>query len=208
MVEMFMPALGMKSRHGTRQFTPTHKEASSKLHITTRRLAKLAFRLIFVGSLAGLVWLPIQYYRNLPPSSGLVRIHASSRGRYGHAPKPAAHQQFLTSEESRWKADTLFDNTLYNNGADSLVRDLFDASAPCADFPDTSDVLLVVKTGAGEVFSKLPAQLVTSMQCLPDLLLFSDMVSLRSTSSRGKRFGVLTRERRSSKSADIMPSTS
>lgn len=180
MVEMFMPADKKSLLYSVRELTPTYKDSHSKSHITTRGLARLAFRLIFVGSLAGLVWLPVQYYRSLP--SGSVRIHASSADRQAHAPKPAMQQQqqqqHMASGNSRWKANSLFDNTLYNNGAASLVRNTFDASSPCADFPDTSDVLLVMKTGAGESFSKLPAQLMTTMQCLPDFLLFSDMVSL------------------------------
>lgn len=51
-------------------------------------------------------------------------------------------------------------------------------SAPesdCAQFPDTSKILLVMKTGASEAFSKVPAQLVTSLKCLPESLIFSDM---------------------------------
>lgn len=177
MVEMFMPVKDKKSLlYSVRELTPTYHDSPSRPHISTRSLARLAFRLIFVGSIAGLVWLPIQYYRNLP--SGSVRIHASSADRQAHAPRPAMQQQqHMATGDSRWKANSLFDNTLYNNGAASLVKETFDASSPCADFPDTSDVLLVMKTGAGESFSKLPAQLMTTMQCLPDFLLFSDMVS-------------------------------
>lgn len=51
-------------------------------------------------------------------------------------------------------------------------------SAPesdCAQFPDTSKILLVMKTGASEAFSKVPAQLITSLKCLPEFLIFSDM---------------------------------
>lgn len=48
-------------------------------------------------------------------------------------------------------------------------------SADCANFPDTSKVLLVMKTGASEAFGKIPNQIMTNLKCLPDFLLFSDM---------------------------------
>lgn len=45
----------------------------------------------------------------------------------------------------------------------------------CEGFPDTSNILLVMKTGATESFDKLPVQLMTALKCLPDFLLFSDL---------------------------------
>jgi hypothetical protein len=45
----------------------------------------------------------------------------------------------------------------------------------CEGFPDTSKVLLVMKTGASEAFARVPTQLMTMMRCLPDFLIFSDM---------------------------------
>jgi hypothetical protein len=45
----------------------------------------------------------------------------------------------------------------------------------CAQFPDTSKILLVMKTGASESFSKVPTQLITTLKCLPEFLIFSDM---------------------------------
>jgi hypothetical protein len=45
----------------------------------------------------------------------------------------------------------------------------------CEGFPDTSRVLLVMKTGASESFGRVPTQLMTMMKCLPDYLIFSDM---------------------------------
>lgn len=45
----------------------------------------------------------------------------------------------------------------------------------CDGFPDTSGILLVMKTGATEAFDKLPTQLITILRCLPDFLLFSDL---------------------------------
>lgn len=46
----------------------------------------------------------------------------------------------------------------------------------CAHFPDTSKVLILVKTGASEAYSRLPIHLLTMLKCLPNnFLLFSDM---------------------------------
>ena len=45
----------------------------------------------------------------------------------------------------------------------------------CDNFPDTSGVLLVMKTGASEAYDRIPTQLMTTLRCLPDFLLFSDM---------------------------------
>lgn len=47
----------------------------------------------------------------------------------------------------------------------------------CAQFPKiNSSVLLVLKTGASEAYSKIPTQLMTMLRCLPNnFLIFSDM---------------------------------
>lgn len=45
----------------------------------------------------------------------------------------------------------------------------------CADFPDTSNVLVIMKTGASEAYSKVPTQVLTNARCLPEFLIFSDM---------------------------------
>lgn len=46
----------------------------------------------------------------------------------------------------------------------------------CDFFPDTSNVLLLIKTGASEAYSRLPTHLLTTLKCLRGhFLLFSDM---------------------------------
>lgn len=45
----------------------------------------------------------------------------------------------------------------------------------CAWMPNTSDILVVMKTGASESFGRIPTQLMTTLRCLPDYLIFSDM---------------------------------
>ncbi|EHK41354.1 glycosyltransferase family 31 protein [Trichoderma atroviride IMI 206040] len=58
---------------------------------------------------------------------------------------------------------------------DSAGRSKSAPESDCAQFPDTSKILLVMKTGASEAFSKVPAQLTTNLKCLPEFLIFSDM---------------------------------
>ncbi|KAI1424139.1 hypothetical protein F5Y12DRAFT_715670 [Xylaria sp. FL1777] len=71
----------------------------------------------------------------------------------------------------------VYDNTLYNQGNEKLIQKHYNTSDPCARFPDTDGILLVMKTGATEAFDRLPTQLLTTMSCLPDskFLLFSDL---------------------------------
>lgn len=44
----------------------------------------------------------------------------------------------------------------------------------CSGFPDTSKVLVVMKTTASEAYQKLPAQFMTSLRCASDYIIFSD----------------------------------
>lgn len=53
------------------------------------------------------------------------------------------------------------------------------ASDPvCDGFPDTSRILLVMKTGATESYDRLPVQIMTILKCLPDYLIFSDLAQM------------------------------
>ncbi|KAI0598687.1 hypothetical protein F4775DRAFT_553898 [Biscogniauxia sp. FL1348] len=45
----------------------------------------------------------------------------------------------------------------------------------CDNFPELSNVLVVVKTGATESYAKIPTQLMTNLRCVDDFLMFSDM---------------------------------
>lgn len=70
----------------------------------------------------------------------------------------------------------VYNNTLYQNGTQDKVHAQFNFSMPCDGFPNTDRILFVMKTGATEVYSKMPTQLLTAMSCLPDFLLYSDLV--------------------------------
>jgi hypothetical protein len=45
----------------------------------------------------------------------------------------------------------------------------------CEGFPNTDDILLVMKTGATEAYDKLPIHFMTTIRCVNDTILFSDM---------------------------------
>lgn len=76
----------------------------------------------------------------------------------------------------------VYNNTLYQNGTQNNVHAQFNFSMPCDGFPNTDRILLVMKTGATEAYSKMPTQLLTAMSCLPDFLLYSDIVCPKATS--------------------------
>jgi hypothetical protein len=45
----------------------------------------------------------------------------------------------------------------------------------CEGFPDTKDILVVLKTGATEAYDKLPIHFLTTLSCNNDSIVFSDM---------------------------------
>ncbi|KAK8114968.1 hypothetical protein PG999_007037 [Apiospora kogelbergensis] len=68
-----------------------------------------------------------------------------------------------------------YNNTLYQPGNEGMVSQYHNFSSPCDSFPNSDGIVLVMKTGATEAFDRIPTQLLTTLQCLPDFLLFSDM---------------------------------
>lgn len=72
--------------------------------------------------------------------------------------------------------DNIYNNTLYHDGTQDEVKPQFNFSSSCDGFPDTTGILLLMKTGGTESFDKLPVHLLTTMSCLPDFLIFSDLV--------------------------------
>lgn len=72
--------------------------------------------------------------------------------------------------------EDVYNNTLYQEGNEATVTQYHNFSDPCAGFPNTDGVQLVMKTGATEAFDRIPTHLLTSLQCLPDFIIFSDMV--------------------------------
>ncbi|KAG9249973.1 glycosyltransferase family 31 protein [Emericellopsis atlantica] len=76
---------------------------------------------------------------------------------------------------SLYSTHEVYNNTLYQNGLNNNVHAQHNFSRPCEGFPDTTNIMFIMKTGASEAFQKLPTQLLTTMSCLPDFLIFSDL---------------------------------
>lgn len=57
----------------------------------------------------------------------------------------------------------------------SNLTDHSKANRRCDAFSTAADTLVIVKTGANEIYDKLPTQLLTALQCYEDLLIFSDL---------------------------------
>lgn len=70
----------------------------------------------------------------------------------------------------------VYNNTLYREGTEEMVAQYHNFSNPCAGFPNMDGIQLVMKTGATEAFDKVPTHLLTTLQCMSDFLIFSDMV--------------------------------
>ncbi|EMC96054.1 hypothetical protein BAUCODRAFT_34821 [Baudoinia panamericana UAMH 10762] len=49
------------------------------------------------------------------------------------------------------------------------------ASGSCQDVPGADKVLVMLKTGATELYQKLPTHFVTTLTCVPHFMIFSDM---------------------------------
>ncbi|KAL3476316.1 hypothetical protein BJX99DRAFT_228260 [Aspergillus californicus] len=61
------------------------------------------------------------------------------------------------------------------NANQSNPSNAVQADRRCQAFSDPGNVVFVIKTGATEVYEKLPTQLLTTLGCVQDFLLFSDL---------------------------------
>ncbi|KAI8629851.1 glycosyltransferase family 31 protein [Xylariaceae sp. FL1651] len=95
-------------------------------------------------------------------------VHLSPQWRFGHA---SEYYDSVTNYFNR----PVYNNTLYSEGNEELVHKYYNSSNPCSGFPNTDGVLLVMKTGATEAYDRIPTHLLTTLSCLPDFLLFSDL---------------------------------
>ena len=113
--------------------------------IRTKRVV-LASRLLFTALLALVVyWTVVAPFRT---PRALPKLSPTFDR------EPVSQQEL---DDNRAKIATLTPQTTCNNPA-------------IAD-----EVVVVVKTGATEAYTKLPTQLLTSLRCVPNLLLVSDL---------------------------------
>ncbi|KAL4786282.1 hypothetical protein BJX76DRAFT_346411 [Aspergillus varians] len=66
---------------------------------------------------------------------------------------------------------TLYNDTITQFNPSNAVQ----GDRRCQAFSDPGNVVFVIKTGATEVYEKLPTQLLTTLGCVQDFLLFSDL---------------------------------
>lgn len=91
-------------------------------------------------------------------------------------------QEFLSNATSN-SINESTNEPIHESTNESIYKpnnESIDDSTPkgyCDSFGDSisSDVQVVLKTGANEVFDKLPTQLLTMLQCVENLVLFSDL---------------------------------
>ncbi|KAJ6782732.1 hypothetical protein PWT90_08989 [Aphanocladium album] len=90
-------------------------------------------------------------------------------------PAAVRYPHYIYDHIANYFEPGVYKNTLYQNGTAAAVHAHWNFSEPCQNFPSTDDIMVVMKTGATESFEKMPTQLLTSLQCIPDFLLFSDL---------------------------------
>lgn len=92
---------------------------------------------------------------------------------------PTYYKDYLVDHISKYldhnSTTQVYNNTLYQEGTETAVHKQLNVSSPCDGFPNMDGIQLVMKTGATEAFDKVPTQLLTNLQCVPDFLLFSDL---------------------------------
>ncbi|KAJ3490757.1 hypothetical protein NLG97_g5724 [Lecanicillium saksenae] len=90
-------------------------------------------------------------------------------------PEASRYPYYIYDHIANYFEPGVYNNTLYQNGTEAAVHAHWNFSEPCQNFPSMDDVMVVMKTGATESFEKMPTQLLTGLQCIPDFLLFSDL---------------------------------
>ncbi|TEA22600.1 hypothetical protein C8034_v002939 [Colletotrichum sidae] len=101
---------------------------------------------------------PFQHGHGPPPPGTHASAGPSSPPRPGQTNKPTLDD------------DRLAQHNLTNQDIPYRPHD-----PVCDTFPDTSNILVIMKTGATESFDKVPTQLMTMLKCLPEFFIFSDL---------------------------------
>jgi hypothetical protein len=70
---------------------------------------------------------------------------------------------------------TFSSSNYHNNQSPYNPSNAVSGDRRCQAFADPGNVVFVIKTGATEVYEKLPTQLLTTLGCVQDFLLFSDL---------------------------------
>ncbi|CRK13882.1 hypothetical protein BN1723_010153 [Verticillium longisporum] len=118
-------------------------------------------------------------YKHLPPH------HPAPAGHPGHPhkPPPVGDNDHVAPSDDDEAPDIIDTPNVPDTKAkedppkDPAANGLFfrPKDPVCDSFPDTSNILLVMKTGATEAFNRVPTQLMTMLKCVPEYFIFSDL---------------------------------
>ncbi|SMQ51761.1 unnamed protein product [Zymoseptoria tritici ST99CH_3D7] len=97
----------------------------------------------------------------LPPSSGLL---------FDHSRPPYVKSSLLPQSTV-----STFDSSLPSHAATLPSSQSPEANSTCMDLPGADKVMVLLKTGATELYQKLPIHLLTTLGCTPNFLLYSDL---------------------------------
>lgn len=88
----------------------------------------------------------------------------------GHASLPDGYTLAIqTPSNLALTQNTLSEDKLHDNDPAHAKQE------SCIDAPGADNVLVMLKTGATELYQKLPAHLVTTFKCVPHFMIFSDL---------------------------------
>ncbi|KAH9906964.1 glycosyltransferase family 31 protein [Xylariomycetidae sp. FL2044] len=102
-----------------------------------------------------------------------VAVYIHLRPQWRQTPLEVARDYYASV--ANYISGPVYNNTLYTPGNEEYVHRYYNSSSPCDNFPDTTGIQLVMKTGATEAYDRIPTHLLTTLSCLPDYLIFSDM---------------------------------
>ncbi|KAL4942822.1 hypothetical protein BDV06DRAFT_156672 [Aspergillus oleicola] len=106
-------------------------------------------------------------YEDIPLSWSNTPVTPVQEESNGTTPTSSDSTSINTSTSS---APSISTNTAAANPSNAVQGD-----RRCQAFSDPGNVVFVIKTGATEVYEKLPTQLLTTLGCVQDFLLFSDL---------------------------------
>ncbi|KAH7320073.1 hypothetical protein B0I35DRAFT_227756 [Stachybotrys elegans] len=147
--------------------------------VTSRALSRRSLGIaLIIGALLGALFLASQRLDGLCPDgeycNGGGRLSLDKGSPSIHA--QPSHVKSSSSSSPSSSSSSSQSSSQPSSSSPPVAPVSQSASDPlCADFPDTSNILLIMKTGASESFSKVPTQALTNLRCLPEYLVFGDM---------------------------------
>ena len=130
-----------------------------------------AFMIAFIV-LSTIVTFPQRYHDSLPFSASDLAASARSAIRPGTADDKQAVQAIPADDVPAISDKPQEDTKTIESSAKALT---FSRPTECPHKPNPEEVLVIMKSGATELFDKLPEQLLTTMRCVDNYMLFSDV---------------------------------